>query len=248
MPAAAKYQEIAAALRQQIDAGALTIGDQLPTEQALIDQYNASRSTIRQAIAELREAGIIDVRHGVGVFVAPPRVVQRLDSRERLRKARWQRNQAAFLGDAAAQGFTPSTSVRIWFESAADFANILGINDTDEVCVRDRVMRADGKPVMLATSRLPREITHGTVMEQINTGPGGVHARIEEAGYTITSHEEIVSAKNATAEERQLLGVPEKAALMTVRRLTYSDERVVEVNDMRMHGAAYELRYSWEAD
>jgi len=34
---------------------------------------------------------------------------------------------------------------------------------------------ADDEPVKLATSYLPRDITRGTVMENVDTGPGGVH-------------------------------------------------------------------------
>lgn len=247
MPAAAKYQEISAELRRQIDAGALGVGDQLPTEQELGEQFHASRSTIRQALTELRDAGLVDVRHGVGVFVAPPRVVRRLDSRDRLSRARRQRNQAAFLAEATEHNFTPSSNVRIWFEPAGDFAEILGLSESDEVCIRDRVMRADGRPMMLATSRLPRDITRGTALEEVDTGPGGAHARLEDAGFTLTFHEEIVGAKIPTSDERGLLDVA-GGALLTVRRLTYSNDRVVEVNDMRMPGSAYELRYSWAAD
>ncbi|MEU5846515.1 GntR family transcriptional regulator [Saccharopolyspora shandongensis] len=125
MSAAAKYQEIAATLRSQIDRGELSVGDQLPTEQALQDRFDASRTTVRQALKELRDAGLVQMRHGVGVFVAPPKVVRRLDSRERLSKARREANKAAFLAEAAAQGFAPSSSVRVWFEPAQDYRNSL---------------------------------------------------------------------------------------------------------------------------
>lgn len=247
MSAAAKYQEIAGALREQIDAGSWGIGDQLPTEQALIEQYNASRTTIRQALQELRDAGLVHMRHGVGVFVAPPKVVKRLDSRERLSKARRQRNEGAFLAEAKSQGFTPSSNVRVWFEPAQDFAEILGVQEEDEVCVRDRVMRADGQPVMLAVSRLPRSITEGTSLEQVDTGPGGAFARLEEMGFEITNHEEIVGTRTPSAHERQTLDMP-TGALLTVRRLTWSGDRVIEINDMKMAGEGYELRYSWGTD
>lgn len=101
---------------------------------------------------------------------------------------------------------------------------------------------------MLAVSRFPREITQGTALEQVDTGPGGAHARLIDAGYPLTWHEEIVGAKNATSAERQILDLPEKAALLTVRRLTWNNEQVVEINDMVMPAAAYELRYAWDAD
>ncbi|MGW5647230.1 GntR family transcriptional regulator [Saccharopolyspora sp. NPDC003752] len=246
MSAAAKYQEIAATLRSQIDRGELSVGDQLPTEQALQDRFDASRTTVRQALKELRDAGLVQMRHGVGVFVAPPKVVRRLDSRERLSKARREANKAAFLAEAAAQGFAPSSSVRVWFEPAQDYAELLGVEEGSELCVRDRVMSADDQPVMLAVSRLPREITRGTALEEVETGSGGVFARLEEQGYEITGHEEIVSARMPDANERKLLGLG-SCPVLTVRRRTWSGDRVVEVNDMVMSGESYELRYAWDA-
>ncbi|MER7013364.1 GntR family transcriptional regulator [Saccharopolyspora sp. NPDC000359] len=246
MSAAAKYQEIAATLRGQIDRGELSVGDQLPTEQALQEQFDSSRTTVRQALKELREAGLVQMRHGVGVFVAPPKVVRRLDSRERLSKARRDANKAAFLAEADAQGFSPSSSVKVWFEPAQDYAELFGIEEASELCVRDRVMRADGEPVMLAVSRLPREITRGTALEEVETGPGGVLARLEDQGFEITDHEEIVSARMPDANERQIFGLG-GGPVLVVRRRTWSGDRVVEVNDMVMPGESYELRYAWDA-
>ncbi|GAB3672303.1 GntR family transcriptional regulator [Saccharopolyspora tripterygii] len=246
MSAAAKYQEIAATLRGQIDSGSLSVGDKLPTEQALQEQFDASRTTVRQALRELRDAGLVQMRHGIGVFVSPPTVVQRLDSRDRLSKARRDQNKAAFLAEADAQGFAPAASVRVWFEPAQDFAELLGVAEDAEICVRDRVMRADGQPVMLAVSRLPREITRGSALEEVETGPGGALARLEELGLGIARHEEVVGARMPDANERQLLGLG-SGPVLTVRRRTWSGERVVEVNDMVMSGAGYELRYGWDA-
>jgi GntR family transcriptional regulator len=246
MSAAAKYQEIAAILRGEIDRGELSVGGQLPTERVLQERFEASRTTVRQALKELRDAGLVQMRHGVGVFVAPPKVVRRLDSRDRLSKARREANKAAFLAEADAQGFTSSSSVRVWFEPAQDFAELLGIEEDSELCVRDRVMCADGEPVMLAVSRLPREITRGTALEEVETGPGGAFARLEEQGYEITRHEEIVSARMPDANERQMLDLG-GGPVLVVRRRTWSGDRVVEINDMVMSGESYELRYTWDA-
>lgn len=245
MPAA-KYEDIADALRAGIQAGEWDINERLPTEQELIESYNTSRSTIRQAVQELRAEGLVTVHHGVGVFVAPPRVVQRLDSRERLSKARRQRNESAFRAEATAQNFTPSSSVKVSFEAAGVFAELLGIDESDEVCVRERVMRADGKPVMLATSRLPRDITRGSLLEQVDTGSGGAHARLEDLGYPPTYHHEINGARMPRPDEKRVLDIA--GPVLTVRRFTYHEHQVTEINDMVMSGESYETQYGWEAD
>jgi DNA-binding FadR family transcriptional regulator len=60
---------VAEALRSRIANGALPVGARLPTEQRLIDEFNVSRTVVREAIAELRAKGLVEPRQGVGVFV-----------------------------------------------------------------------------------------------------------------------------------------------------------------------------------
>lgn len=160
------------------------------------------------------------------------------------KRARREANRSHFLAEAENQGFTPSSNVKIWFEPAADFADVLGTDPAEEITVRDRVMRADGQPVQLATSRLPRNVTRGTVLETVETGPGGAHARLEES-HGLTDFAETVSARPATSEERTTLGCP---WVLCVRRVAYSGERILEVNDMTMPADRYELGYRWSAD
>lgn len=59
-------------LRDAIAAGELKPGDKLPTESGLTEQHHVSRTVIREAIASLRADGLVEVRHGVGVFVLAP--------------------------------------------------------------------------------------------------------------------------------------------------------------------------------
>jgi GntR family transcriptional repressor for pyruvate dehydrogenase complex len=56
-------------LRQAILDGELRPGEKLPSEAALTQQYKVSRTVIREAIASLRADGLLEPRHGVGVFV-----------------------------------------------------------------------------------------------------------------------------------------------------------------------------------
>ncbi|MFD1910667.1 FadR/GntR family transcriptional regulator [Halodurantibacterium flavum] len=60
---------IAATLTAQIESGVLKPGDRLPTEQALTRSFAVSRTVIREAIAQLRNEGLIETRQGAGAFV-----------------------------------------------------------------------------------------------------------------------------------------------------------------------------------
>jgi GntR family transcriptional regulator len=64
------YYQISQFIRQQIESGALKPGEQIPTEKEIQEKFNVSRSTARQAIAELVYAGLLERRSTKGTFVA----------------------------------------------------------------------------------------------------------------------------------------------------------------------------------
>lgn len=243
------FRQVAADLREKITAGDYAPGEQLPSERELVDSYGVSRPTIREAVNLLRSEGLVTAEHGRGVFVRPPASIQRV-ARTRLSREARERNRGAFLADAAARGFTPSTSVKIRFEQAdARTAAHLAVDEGTEVTVRDRVMRADGLVVQLAVSRLPRTLTRDTAIEQVDTGPGGAYARLEEAGHTIGSYAEHVGARMPTPDEASLMQLAVGVPVITVTRVAFGEDGTpLEMNDMVMAADRYELSYEWPAD
>lgn len=63
-------QTVISEIRRRIESGALPVGAQLPTEPQLEGQFDVSRTVIREAIAELRAAGLVTAIQGKGIFVA----------------------------------------------------------------------------------------------------------------------------------------------------------------------------------
>ncbi len=64
-----KYRQIADGLRTQIEAGEFPVGAQLPSIGELKSAYGAAKGTVDQALAALRELGLVETRHGAGSFV-----------------------------------------------------------------------------------------------------------------------------------------------------------------------------------
>ncbi|MGX5820074.1 FadR/GntR family transcriptional regulator [Chitinophaga lutea] len=62
--------EVAIQLQQLITSGVYAIGEQLPTEPALMQQFGVGRSTIREAVRLVANAGLVRVQQGLGTFVA----------------------------------------------------------------------------------------------------------------------------------------------------------------------------------
>jgi DNA-binding FadR family transcriptional regulator len=63
-------QRVIDQLRMQIETGKLRAGDQLPTEPQLEAAFDVSRTVVREAIADLRAAGLVTPVQGKGVFVS----------------------------------------------------------------------------------------------------------------------------------------------------------------------------------
>jgi DNA-binding LacI/PurR family transcriptional regulator len=67
-----KYRQVYAALRREIQSGALKRGDRLPSEAELVRKFGASRITVGRAVRELQNAGLVDRKAGSGTFVKAP--------------------------------------------------------------------------------------------------------------------------------------------------------------------------------
>lgn len=63
------YEQVSDQLREFIDINQLQPGDRLMTERELAQQLSVGRSSIREAITALRAQGLVDVRHGEGIYL-----------------------------------------------------------------------------------------------------------------------------------------------------------------------------------
>lgn len=66
--------QVAEQLSGEIRQGRLAPGDKLPTEARLAEQFEVSRTVVREAVSRLKSLGLVDSRQGSGVFVSarPP--------------------------------------------------------------------------------------------------------------------------------------------------------------------------------
>lgn len=239
------YRQIADVLREHVKAGRLTPGEQLPSEAVLIEHYGVARMTVREAIRELRSEGLVVAQHGKGVFVrsAPP--VRRLAS-DRFARRHRKEGKSAFIAEAEASGHVPGVDqIRVTNEvSSGEVAERLKLRPRDRVIVRARRYLADGRPVEIATSYIPASIAQGTPIAEVNTGPGGIYARIEDAGHELAHFTEEVSARMPSPDERKVLGIGSGIPVMTLVRTAYDTEGVpVEVCDTVKVAHAYVLEY-----
>ena len=64
------YELLAERLLDHVERAGLRAGDRLPAERLLAEQFGVSRASVRQALVALEVKGVVEVRHGGGVFLA----------------------------------------------------------------------------------------------------------------------------------------------------------------------------------
>ncbi len=63
------YEQIVGQIEQRIEKGELKVGDQLPSERELAEQFAVSRTAVREAVKALHEKGLVEILAGRGTFI-----------------------------------------------------------------------------------------------------------------------------------------------------------------------------------
>lgn len=243
------YRQIADHLRADIERGVIAAGSPLPSESELCDRYNAARGTVRQAIALLRNEGLVMSERGRGTFARERPPVRRL-GHDRFARRHRKAGKAAFLAETEAAGRVPQVQVLQVEPVDADpeMAKRLAIRAGAKVLVRRRLYSVDGHPVEIASSYLPWSLVKGTPIAEVDPGPGGIYARLEDLGHRLKHFSEEVSARMPSPEEVAALRLSSGVPVFSLVRTAFdSEEKPLEVCDTVMAGDAFVLAYDLPA-
>jgi GntR family transcriptional regulator len=223
-------KQLADELRELMAAEELTAGEKLPSERELSDRYRVAPQTVRQAVAILKNEGLVIGHAGRGVFVRTQGPLIRLGP-ERFSRAKRTTGKSAQQLEAEAMGRTFRQEILELAEVPAPehVAAHLGINEGDPVFKRYRREYVGDDPNQVAASYYRPELVAGTAIVSSSTGPGGSYARLEEAGYPLTDFYEEFSARMPTPDEVRLLRLPAGTPVMCVLRVARSGVQAVEV-------------------
>jgi len=139
------YRQIKADLLERIRGEQLAPGARIETEFELMERYSVSRATIRQALGQLVAEGYLEIRRGLGTFVATPKLEQGLGG------------FYSFSREFARRGMRPGTHVLgVSVEGASrTVATALGVSAGTPVVALRRLRLADDEPLVAETSYLP---------------------------------------------------------------------------------------------
>ena len=207
-------KRVADAIREQIGSGRLKPGARLISEVALAQNLEISRPTLREAIRILAREGLLDIKHGVGSFVADEHrlIWSRLDS------------MRSFTDLIRSVGGEPGDS-QLKVERAPapeDVAKALDIPPRTPVGLVKRVRLIDGAPLAIANEYvlLPKPDED---FARLKTFPGGSLYNFlrDRCGVTLARSSVVIAAVAADAARAKLLEVPRRTPLLLLREPHY---------------------------
>lgn len=220
---ARRYEDIAAAITQAIKSGKYGVGAYLPTEAQLCEQWGVSRSTVRQALGVLKQAGLIEPRQGSGTRV--------IATHEPLRYVLSVTSEEDILRYAAEAVFEPITGAK---PATSPDARRLQLGDPTQwsVITGLRRDRARGALIALTSLYIPNRYSQ-TIDKVRDPIHGAIFADVlGDHGLTLASIEQAISATVLTKEEAKLLrsevGSP---ALVVVKRFFSDEAGLIEVSE-----------------
>jgi GntR family transcriptional regulator len=155
------YSHVETVLAGEIADGYLKIGDQLPTEDNLIERFEVSRITVRRAIQNLVSRGLVEIRRGKGTFVAPPKIMQELTE------------LSGFVEDMHALGRKPTARVisKEIVTASVGVAEQLALTKGARVVRIRRVRLADNVPLSFDETYLPLALGKKIIRNNLKTEP-----------------------------------------------------------------------------
>jgi GntR family transcriptional regulator len=231
------YQKLRDILRKQVEEGRFLPGQAIPSERNLCQQYQISRITVRQAIAEMINEGILYRQQGKGTFVAPRKVNQGLS------------RIVTFRRTVMDIGMKPST--RILFHgllpASLEVANILKLPDADQVLKMVLLGQGDDHPLVVYESYFPPLVGKKMLKEATDKEKQGVPFSSYDlygrnTGLYPARVSQTLEAVVADNQQAQMFKVPKATALLRVTSIfTTRDHSPLELRRALYRGEYYKF-------
>jgi DNA-binding GntR family transcriptional regulator len=203
------YYQVASRIEAAIRDGRLAPGARLDNEVALAERLGISRPTIRHAIQELVDKGLLVRRRGIGTQVVQGQVSRAVEL-------------TSLYEDLASSSRTPTTRVLLREVVPAEprVADLLSVRAGAPVLHLRRLRNSDGVPVSVLENYLPEpftDIAHDDLEEF------GLYQILRGRGVTMRVARQRIGARIATAEERRLLELESRGAVLTMDRTAFDN-------------------------
>jgi GntR family transcriptional regulator len=220
------YQQLQRALRAAIENGVIAADDALPPERYLAEMLNVSRITVRKAIDELVDDGLLIRKQGSGTFVSN----------------RVEKNFAkltSFSEDMRARGREPRS---VWLNRAEGTVTpeeslTLRSSPGTPVFRFHRIRYADDAPMALEYATVL-----ASCLSSLDAVQSSLYEALEKTGNRPVRALQRLRAVLLTAEQAKLLKAQERDAGLLVARVGYlKDGRAVEFSQSYYRGDIYDF-------
>lgn len=197
-----KYLEIARQLRDECSS--LPEATKLPSERFLGERFQVSPMTVRRAMEELENEGLVARIAGRGTFTQRP-VIAKGDA------------VSSFTEDMRARGLAPSTRLLgvEFVKAGATVAAALKLHEGDRVLQIERLRLANGHPMCLEVSHLPARIGQ-QMIDADSHGFESIHAALDSLGVKPTAGTRQIRAVGLDDREAMLLRQPFGAPALSI--------------------------------
>lgn len=207
----ALYAQIAEQLRQDI-LTRFNPGDGLPSESDLAKRFGVNRHTLRRAVDELVEAGMLERRHGLGVFVLDHQLDYQIGQGTR------------FTENLAAMGLMSENRIlrKQTLDAIPRVAQRLQIAEGSSVHWVETLRLVDNRPMCVISHFLPAE-RFPQLMNDYDSG--SLHAFLQgHHGCRLRRTESLVTAVLPQGDDAKSLGMPQNRPVLRVKSVNV-DER-----------------------
>ena len=223
------YYQVSRQIEAAIDTGELAPGDRLENEISLADRWGLSRPTMRRAIQELVDKGLLVRRRGIGTQVVHGRVKRPMDL-------------TSLFDDLTRSDQKPTTQLldRELVPAPAAVAERLGVPVGAQVLHIERLRSAREEPLAVMRNWLPADLAPVLTAEALETR--GLYELMRGTGVHLRIATQRIAARGATAPEARLLKVRKGAPLLTMERVTYDGTgRAVELGTHAYRAETYSI-------
>jgi GntR family transcriptional regulator len=218
-------------LRGLIESGEWTSGSQIPNEDRLCDMLGISRITVRHALRNLEEAGLLRREHGRGTFVRSATVIAGV------------RGLTSFTDEmktlALAAGTRLLDADRL--RANEELADALEITIGEPVVRLRRLRLGNGMPIGIQTSHLPEARVPGLYEDA--AGIQSLYGWLKErCGITPVKAKEVYRVGRIAERDAELIGQPAGTPAFEVERIGYDMRGPFEFTLSTMRADRYEIR------
>lgn len=219
------------ALRRSIEQGDWGPGSQIPNEDRLCEMLGISRITVRHALRNLEEAGLLRREHGRGTFVRSATMVAGV------------RGLTSFTDEMRTLALSPGTRLlnALRITASEEMADALEINVGEPVVQLRRLRLGNGMPIGIQTTHLPESRAPGLLAEaaEVQSLYGWLK---EHCGITPLKAKEVYRVGRVAEIDAEFIQLPANTPAFEVERITFDSKGPFEYALSTMRADRYEIR------